>query len=209
MSLTMQLVETPVQMITGSIRLFVFACFLDDAVKRGAITASCLQEQMTLYEGTGWGITLKKPHTADELKHGTQNLMLTTLGTTALATSKALELVYEGRPDPEDTTQFGSARVLIYQIRCAFAHDPLNPVWAPTNSYARDYQLTVSVNRPVGELETERVIAFNPHAFMAASLNPEQFGGLGGYLGLLTYFQRTLENHPKGKQRNHYSPALP
>ena len=205
----MQLVETPIQMITGPIRLFVFACFLDDAVKRGTITPAGLQEQMTLHEGAGWGITLKKPHTADELKHGTQNLMLTTLGTTTLATGKALEVVYEAKPDPEDTSQFGSARVLIYQIRCAFAHDPLNPVWAPTKSYAHNYRLTVPVNRPVGELDTERVIEFNPHALMATSLNPKQFGGLGGYLGLLTYFQKTLENHPKGNQAYPYPPEMP
>jgi len=205
----MQLVETPIQMINGSIKLFVFACFLDDAVKRGTITPACLQEQIALSEGGGLGITLKKPHTADELKHGTKNLMLITLGTTAVATNKALEVVYGKEIDPTDTSQQGSARVLIYQIRCAFAHDPLNPVWAPTKSYDHNYRLTVRVNRPVGEPETERVIEFNPHAFMNARLNPKQFGGLGGYLGLLTYFEKTLENHPRAKQAYHDSPEVP
>jgi len=205
----MQLVETPIQMISGSIRLFVFACFLDDAVKRGTITPACLQEQITLKEGDEWGVTIKKPHTTGELTHGTRNLMLTTLGTTALATSKALEVVYEGKPDPEDTSPFGSARILIYQIRCAFAHDPLNPVWAPTKSYDRNYRVTVTVNRPVGEPETERVITFNPHTHKDTSLNPNHFGGLGGYLGLLTYFQKALEKHPKGNLPYHYSTEIP
>ncbi|WP_455241704.1 hypothetical protein, partial [Petrachloros mirabilis] len=112
----MQFVETPIQMIKGSIRLFVFACFLDDAVRRGTITPACLQEQMRLDEGEGWGIILTKAHTGDELEHGTKNLMLITLGTTAVATNKALELVY-GYVNPTDTSQQGSARVLLYQIR--------------------------------------------------------------------------------------------
>ena len=60
-----------------------------------------------------------------------------------------------------------------------------------------------------GEPETERVIEFNPHALMNASLNPKQFGGLGGYLGLLTYFEKTLENHPRAKQAYHDSPEVP
>lgn len=201
----MQLVETPVQMIKGSIRLFVFACFLDDAVRRGTISRTCLQEQIRLDEGPGWGITLKKTHTGDELKHATKNLMLITLGTTAVATNKALEVVY-GSIDATDTSQHGSARVLLYQIRCAFAHDPLNPVWAPTPKYEHHYRVTVTVNRPPTEPITERTIEFHPPSLKNKPLNPEHFGGLGGYLGLLEYFQKTVEEHPRGNQPYHSSP---
>jgi hypothetical protein len=204
----MQLVETPIQMIKGSIRLFVFACFLDDAVRRGTITPACLQEQMRLEEGEGWGITLKKAHTGGELEHGAKNLVLITLGTTAVATNKALEAVY-GNIDPTDTSQHGSARVLLYQIRCAFAHDPLNPVWAPTSNYDRHYRLTVTVNRPPSEPMTERTIEFHPTSLKNKRLNPEHFGGLGGYLGLLGYFQKTIEDHPKGNQSYLPSPEEP
>lgn len=201
----MQLVETPAQMIKGSIRLFVFACFLDDAVRRGTITPACFQEQIRLDEG-GWGIDFKKAHTADELDHGTRNLMLITLGTTAVATNKALEVVYGKELDATDTSQQGSARVLLYQIRCAFAHDPLNPVWAPTSKYDRHYRLQVKVNRPPTEPTTERKIEFHPPSLKDMRLNPKHFGGLGGYLGLLEYFQKIVANHPKGNKSYYSSP---
>lgn len=201
----MQLVETPVQMIKGSIRLFVFACFLENAVRRETITPASLREQIRLDEG-GWGVDFKKAHTADELKHGTRNLMLITLGTTALATNKAVEVVHGKNVVATDTSPQGSARVLLYQIRCAFAHDPLNPVWAPTPKYDHHYRLTVTVNRPSGEPKTEREIEFHPLSLKNKSLSPEHFGGLGGYLGLLQYFQKTIEDHPKGNQPYHSSP---
>lgn len=195
----MRLVETPIQMITDSISLFVLACFMNDAVRRGTITPSCLQEQINLGEGGEWGITITKPHSGDELKHGTRNLMLITLGTTAIATNKALEFVY-GYVRPTDTSQQGSAQVLLYQIRCAFAHDPMNPIWASTPKYDHHYRVTVSVNRPASEPTMERTIQFHPPSLKDRPLNPEHFGGLGGYLGLLQYFQKIVKDHPKGNQ---------
>ena len=131
--------------------------------------------------------------------------MLITLGTTAVATNKAIEAVY-GNVDAMDTSQQGSARALLYQIRCAFAHDPLNPVWAPTPKYDRHYRLMVTVNRPPNEPMTERTIEFHPPSLKNKHLNPEHFGGLGGYLGLLGYFQKTIEDHPKGSQPYQSSP---
>jgi hypothetical protein len=64
--------------------------------------------------------------------------------------NKALEVVY-GNIGTADTSPEGSARVLIYQIRCAFAHDPLNPVWTPKpDKYNHRYRVTLQLNRQNG-----------------------------------------------------------
>ena len=133
--------------------------------------------------------------------------MLITLGTTAISMNKALEVVYGKEFDTADTSPEGSARVLIYQIRCAFAHDPLNPVWTPNvTQYNRMYRVTVQVRRPSGELTTSREIEFHPPSLKSKPLSPEHFGGLGGYLGLLHYYLAKVEAHPKGSQP--YPPSV-
>jgi hypothetical protein len=115
--------------------------------------------------------------------------------------NKALEVVYGKEFDPADTSPAGSARVLIYQIRCAFAHDPLNPVWTPkVNMYDHRYRVTVQVKRPSGESLTTREIEFHPPSLKNKHLSPDDIGGLGGYLGLLHYYLALIEAHPKGIQ---------
>ena len=131
----MQFVETPVQVIKSSINQFVFACFLENSVQQGLIASTSFREQIRLDEG-GRGVDFKATFNAVQLKVNARNMVLMTLGTTAIAMNKALEVVYGKEFDPADTSPAGSARVLIYQIRCAFAHDPLIPVWTPNaNKY--------------------------------------------------------------------------
>lgn len=157
----MQFAETPVQIIKSSIDLFVFACFLHDAVNQGLITPNSFRKDIRLDEG-GRGIDFQATYSQEQLQAYTRNLTLVTLGNTAIATSKALEVLY-GDINPKDTSPTGSARVILYQIRCAFAHDPLNPVWTPkVKHYNHVYKVTVKVNRPSGELATSREISFHP-----------------------------------------------
>ena len=99
----MTFAETPVQMVKGSIRLFVFGCFLENAVQEGRITPTSFREQIRLDEG-GKGVDLKKSYTAEELKAETRNLILITLGITAISMNKALEVVFGKQFDAGDTS---------------------------------------------------------------------------------------------------------
>ena len=202
----MQFAETPVQVIKASINLFVFACFLEDAVKQGLITSTSFREQSRLDEG-GRGLDFKATFSTDQLKAYTRNMILMTLGTTAIAMNKALEVVYGKEFDPADTSPAGSARVLIYQIRCAFAHDPLIPVWTPNmNRYDHRYRVTVQVKRPSGESITNREIEFHPPSLKNKHLSSDDIGGLGGYMGLLHYYLAQVEGHTKDNQP--YPPSV-
>jgi hypothetical protein len=202
----MPFAETPVQIIKGSIRVFILACFMENAVRDGLISPKSLREQIRLDEG-GRGVDFRKTYADDELKAEARNLTVITLGTTAMSTNKAIEVVYGREFDAADTSPEGSARVLLYQIRCAFAHDPLNPIWAPTPRFSHHYRVTVRVNRPTGELVTERLIEFHPPSLNGSHLIPDHIGGLGGYLGLLHYFLAKVEAHARGNEP--YLPLSP
>jgi hypothetical protein len=202
----MQFTETPVQIIKSFIRMFVFSCFLENAVQEGRINPESFRERIRLDEG-GRGVDFSQTYAVDELKINTGNLVLITLGTTAISMNKALEVVYGKQFDATDTSPEGSARVLIYQIRCAFAHDPLNPVWTPdAQRYDHQYRIKVKVNRPTGEPVTDREISFHPPSLKGKRLVPADIGGWGGFLGLLHYYLAKVETHVKGNAP--YIPSL-
>jgi hypothetical protein len=163
------------------------------------------RKNIRLDEG-GRGVDFKATYSAEQLQAHTRNLTLMALGNTAIATTKALDVLY-GPVDPTDISPAGSARVILYQIRCAFAHDPLNPVWTPkVKQYDRIYKVTVKVSRPSGESATSREISFHPQSLKNKHLGANDFGGLGGYLGLLHYFLAEAEAHSKGHEP--YPPSV-
>jgi hypothetical protein len=193
----MQFVETPVQAIKSAIHLFVFACFFADAIDQKLITPKSFREQIRLDEG-GRGLDLQAVFVDDQLKAHARNMTLMALGTTAIAANKAMETVFGNQFDPADTSPDGSARVILYQIRCAFAHDPLNPVWTPnTNRYNHTYRVTVQVTRGSGGT-IARSIEFHPPTLKNKHLSADDFGGLSGYMALLHYYLDKVEHHPNG-----------
>jgi hypothetical protein len=195
----MSFVDTPAQAVKSAIELFVFACFLADAIDQKLITPKSFQEQIRLDEG-GFGLDLKAVFKDEQLKAHAHNMIIMTVGTTAMATNKAMEVVFGKEFHPNDTSPEGSGRVLLYQIRCAFAHDPLNPVWTPNiNKYNHTYRVKVQVRRASGGV-IERPIEFHPPSLKNKPLIPEHIGGLAGYMGLLHYFLARIEGDPKGRQ---------
>ena len=175
--------------------MFVFASFLEGAIQQQRITPATLGKGLRLEEGDH-SLDLTNTYSSEELQAESRNLMLITLGTTAISTNRALEIVYGKRVNPNDTSPEGSARVLLYQIRCAFAHDPLNPIWAPHHGkYNRQYELAFKT--PTDEPITYHC-KFNPSLLDGKPLKPKHIGGMKGYLGLLHYFLANVEAHPKG-----------
>lgn len=199
----MQPAKTPVQIIRDSISVFELAWFIGDSVREGRITPTSFKEKLWLHGGT-WSVDLSKTYTPEELTADAAHLILIALGSTAMSLNKALEVVYGKKFVAADTSAEGSARVLIYQIRCAFAHDPLNPVWTPEpKKYNYQYRVTLQVDRQNGEPVIQK-IRFHPPSLKGTPLSTDHIGGLEGYLGLLHYYLAKVKAHPKGNQP--YSP---
>lgn len=191
----MILAETPATVIKTALGGFIFATFLADSIKCSLITPNHFAEQARLDEG-GYGIEFRKRFTQDELISDVRNNVLMALGTSAVATDRALDETF-GNKNPADTTQFGAARSIIYQIRCAFAHDPLNPRWDTTPKYKRTYTAKVNIIDQTGQATT-RTIVFDRPLISGKFLSSSDFGGLSGYIGLLQYCLNEVETHPRG-----------
>lgn len=187
--------DTPISVIDGARDSFAFACFVADAINAGRITPSTLREEIKIDEG-GHGIVFTKTFTREEIAAGARNLILMAWGTSAIATDKAMDTVF-GKKFPHDTGELGSARAVVYQIRCAFAHDPLNPIWAPSKSYRRMYRIMLEVQGESGQ-RADRAIEFDGSSLNGKHLGGQDIGGMGGYLSLLEYCITQSKKHPKG-----------
>ena len=187
---------TPVLVIQSAIDVFTFNCFVHDAISHARISPGTFRDQVTVDVG-GHGLTLKRTFTPVQVAAFGRNNVVMAFGTTAIATDKAMHVLF-GDYNPDDTTDLGSARAIVYQIRCAFAHDPLNPVWTPKPArYKHTYRLNVQVPRASGEI-TSRPIELHPPTLAGKPFNPGDVGGLGGYFGLLQYCLRQVQAHSRG-----------
>jgi len=191
--------DTPTLVIKGAIHVFVFNCFVQSAIEQGRITPSTLGDETTIGTG-GSGVTFRGHYTSAELVTVAKNNVLMAFGTTSLATDKAMDATF-GAKNPDDTTELGAARAIVYQIRCAYAHDPLNPVWKPKpDKYRHIYRLTVEVPHTSGP-PLHRTIELNPTLLNGRYFNIGDIGGLGGYLALLQYCRKKVETHPLGNSK--------
>ncbi len=197
----MEFAVTPVQVIQSSVNMLVFASFLEDAIRQGGITPKVFKEELRIGREED-SVSFKVAWTPELLRDSSRNNTLMALGNTAIGTQKAVEVLY-GPTNPMDTSPIGSARVILYQIRCAFAHDPLNPKWTPhVEKYNRTYEVFLYVKGSSGSVG--RKISLHPPSLDTKRLSPEDFGGIAAYLDLLRHFLSKAEAHPKGHQP--YSP---
>ena len=193
---------TPVQVIQSSVNMLVFTCFLEEAIREGTITPSTFKKELRFGKAQDL-VSFKASWSPELLRNLSHNNTLMALGNTAIGTQKALEVLY-GLPDAKDTTPAGSARVIVYQIRCAFAHDPLNPVWNPKPRFKHTYEVFLYPKGSPGSVA--RRMRLHPPSLLNKRLDPDDFGGIAAYIDLLRYFLAKAEDHPKGHQP--YLPSI-
>jgi hypothetical protein len=158
-----------------------FVLRLSEAVEQNRIgTTNFVTELRMLEEGTDKELVVfKQAPTEADLGDFTYNLLVTALGTLAVSMDTALEAHFGGR-GASLSSEVEDAWALIYMLRCATAHDPLEPKWVVTKA---KYKRTLSI----------------PSIHMAGDLStldgkPVQFGHFGGWVGLfrLTEFVMNL-----------------
>jgi hypothetical protein len=191
--------ETPAMVIRGAIDMFAFNAFLADAIWDGRIIPSSFREQAKIDIGAQ-GLVFRRTFSTNDLQSFGKINLLMALGATAIATDNALDAVFSKANKHQDITELGAARAIMLQIRCAFAHDPFNPVWKPdVDRYKHQYHIVVKVPRESGDIEL-RIIKFHPPSVRGKHLSALDFGGLGGYMGLLQFCLEQVEKHPLGNK---------
>ncbi|MBX3334435.1 MAG: hypothetical protein KF876_09935 [Nitrospira sp.] len=128
---------SPIDRIDQALLSLEFAIKLMNYVALGKINKEDL-DCGTLVHLPGGNLSFGKStfHTYDDLIHASENLYSQALAASAVAMETALQGA--GIPNnPNDRSDRGRVRSLVYMIRSAFAHDLQVPTWEVRGPYAQ------------------------------------------------------------------------
>jgi hypothetical protein len=77
---------------------------------------------------------------ADNIILISENLNRTTLGTCFITMDEALKGLF-GKPPEKATNDLDSLRIIIYMMRCCFAHNPTEPKWEIHSIYRKVFKI--------------------------------------------------------------------
>lgn len=132
---------SPIDRIDQALLALEFAIKVMNYVTRGKVNKDELDCD-TLIRLPGGNLSLSRSafHTYDDLVHASENLYSQALAASAIA----MEVALQGagiRNDPNDRSDRGQVRSLVYMIRSAFAHDLQVPTWEVRGAYAQQMRV--------------------------------------------------------------------
>jgi len=175
--------ETPRNKLATAQATLKLALRLNAEVTAGRIDASIYQREVTVITG-GPGLHLP-PFLAgsnEDLKHGTFNLVLIALSASALTADETLKEVFGPASKDLDASRIG-IRIVVNQLRNAFAHNPWRPRWAVFPKYRRTYPIT---------LDDGAMFTFDATNLEGDGVKPEHGGGLEFWMKLLQHCERLV-----------------
>jgi len=175
-------IETPRSRIATAQATLSLAIRLNSEVLAGRIRSTIYQYAVRIITG-GPGLVVPPDYSAtrQDLYDGTQNLVLISLGASALILDETLDEVF-GKPDTDAHDRI-ALRVMVNQLRNAFAHNPWRPRWTVWPKYRSVHRVML------GEIHL--------HDFDAIDLNgqaikPEDVGGMESWVKVLQYCKRIV-----------------
>jgi len=166
---------TPKERILTAQTFFDVAVRLGNSVREGSVTPHMLKKPINIITG-GPGLQLgPKEYTPQQLMEVMENFVFTAMGITAMAADQALDEAL-GAKNPDDVSQTGSLRAIIYMLRCAFAHDIAEVTWCCASKYQREYSVL---------LPHAGLIKFNGATVNGQYVMPQHIGGLEAYVEML------------------------
>ena len=181
-------VETARDAIWTATQFLYYAWFLHDAVRRGAITPETFDDEI-VEEGTAalprrWP---REHRTQEDLVRWSWNNVLAAMSISAIAADSALDDALGPKPPTSAAlSDRDAARVIVYMLRCANAHDPLNPRWECRGPYLGVFR----INALGFELDTT--------ALDGQPWNIAHVGGVDGYFRLLDYCLKLVAAATRG-----------
>lgn len=186
-------VEDPLEAIDLAQNFMAFVLNLFAAINAGTISPASFAEDTTFGSVSG-SVRVRARYSEGSLKAWTWNLLFSAIAITSQAVDRALTDALGKRPldrqgaiPIDDLADFDAGWTLVYMIRCAFAHDPFNPRWECKGPY-----LGILRVRPLN-------LDVDTRARNGQRLQPDAFGGLGGYLSLIQFLQDQLKIRLQGK----------
>ncbi len=154
------------------------------AIRTGEIPLKAFRKGYVLDSGGEQHVRPKDNLSKEALLEDAQNLQVIALGMSAMVVDDALNSVF-GRKIPEDKSEIGKARRLVYMIRCAFAHSPVIPVWNIKAKYRNNTKIT---------LVSGRVIQIALEALDGKAVSASDLGGIDSYMNLVQFCRDALES---------------
>ncbi|MCL5801910.1 MAG: hypothetical protein M1283_05265 [Gammaproteobacteria bacterium] len=178
-------IETPANKIATAQATLGLAIRLSGEVEAGRINTEIFKRGVIIHTG-GNGLRLPPFHegTDQDIKHGIANIVLIALGASALTVDETLNEVFGKAATDTDSTRIG-IRVMVYQLRNAFAHNPWRPKWIVFPKYRNSYPI---------ELDDGSRFTFDATNLNGDGVKPEHVGGLEFWTKLLQHCERLVSS---------------
>jgi hypothetical protein len=176
-------IDTPANRIATAQAILDLAFRLNSEVIAGRINTEIFNREVTVITG-GTGIFLPAfPEGTDEdLKLGSFNLVLIALSASALTMDETLDQVF-GKLSTETDNNRRAIRVMVNQLRNAFAYNPWRPKWLVFSQYQNVYPIP---------LDDGSTFTFDATSLDGDDVKPEQVGGLEFWVKLLQHCERLV-----------------
>jgi len=176
-------IETPANKIATAQATLGLAFRLSGEVEEGRITAEIFKRGITVHTG-GDGLRFSPfPEGTDQnLKDGIFNIVLNALSASALTVDETLGEVFGKASTDTETTRIG-IRVMVHQLRNAFAHNPWRPKWRIYPPYRKSYPI---------ELDDGTTFTFDATSLDGDDVKADQVGGLESWMKLLQHCERLV-----------------
>ncbi len=157
---------------------FALAIRLKSEVNAGRIRETIYEREVAIITG-GSGLLLPADHRPqrEDLQNGISNLVIMALGASALTTDETLDQVF-GKPTHDAGTHRAGLRILVNQMRNAFAHNPWRPMWQIWPKFQAIHQVN---------LGAEGGFKFDATLLNGEGVKPEDIGGLESWIKVLKY----------------------
>jgi hypothetical protein len=176
-------IETPANKIATAQATLGLAIRLSGEVEAGRITTEIFKRGVTIHTGAD-GLRLPPfPEGTDRgLKDGIFNIVLIALSASALTVDETLDEVFGKASTDTDLTRIG-IRIMVNQLRNAFAHNPWRPKWVIFQNYRNSYPI---------ELDDGSKFTFDATSLNGDGVKPEHVGGLEFWTKLLQHCERLV-----------------
>lgn len=177
--------ETPANKLSTAQAVLSLAFRLNVEVVTGRLNASIFQHEVSIITGkTGLKLPPFPQGTVQDLESGTSNLVLIALSASALTADETLDEVFGRLSNETDTNRLG-IRVMVNQLRNAFAHNPWRPKWRVFEKYQNAYPIVLSDGTQ---------FTFDATSLDGDGIKPEHVGGLEFWVKTLQHCEKLVSS---------------
>ncbi|MFC1980178.1 hypothetical protein ACFLVS_04950 [Chloroflexota bacterium] len=172
---------TSVEQMKAAFNIWKFLLIIKVCIQEDAISKSKLPSRIDIHSRTAYFKFDLDSLSNEDFNTHARNSLISGISLCAIAFDKAMDIAFgkKGKDFPTDETDLTSARAIIFQLRNAFAHDPLQPTWEVYKNKKIKYLKTFQVQ--------EIGLRVNLEELNGKVFQPEDVGGDKGLFSLLEY----------------------